>query len=32
MTLPDVHELDAAIQEIGPLVSAGKQRPREATS
>jgi hypothetical protein len=32
MTLPDVRELDAAIQEIGPFGSAGKRRPREASS
>jgi hypothetical protein len=32
MTLPDVRELNAAIQEIGPFGSAGKQRPRKAAS
>lgn len=32
MTLPDVHRLDAVIQEIGLFASAGKQRPREAAS
>jgi hypothetical protein len=32
MTLPDVHELDAAIQEVGHFGFAWKQRPREAAS
>jgi len=32
MTLPDVRELYAAIQEIRPSGSAGKQRPRDAAT
>jgi len=32
MTVADMRELDAAIQEVGHLGSAGKQRPREAAS